>query len=98
MTIINATDLATNPAKYFDLAGAEQVLVKHGKKLVELVIKERKTLQETTSLNPSPSKDSYFDNPENMKELERRIALIENGQAEFVTVDKNNIDEFFSWK
>ncbi|MDR3133674.1 MAG: hypothetical protein LBU42_06585 [Prevotellaceae bacterium] len=98
MTIINTTDLTSNPKKYFDLAGAEQVLVRHGRKLVELVIKENKTLQKAVPLNPSPSNDPYFDNPENIKELNRRIALIESNQAEFITVDKNNIDEFFSWK
>ncbi|NDW10667.1 hypothetical protein [Dysgonomonas sp. 520] len=41
MIIISPTDLRNNQKKYLDLAETETVVIKRGKKLIELVVKER---------------------------------------------------------
>ena len=41
MIIINPTDLRANQKKYFDLAETEKVIIKRGRKLIELVVRER---------------------------------------------------------
>lgn len=41
MIIISPTDLRANQKKYLDLAETEQVIIKRGRKLIELVVKER---------------------------------------------------------
>lgn len=39
MVIINSTDLRTNQRKYLDLAQTEQVFIKRGRQLIELVVR-----------------------------------------------------------
>lgn len=41
MIIITPTDLRANQKKYFDLAETEKVIIKRGRKLIELVVSER---------------------------------------------------------
>ncbi|GAB6010558.1 hypothetical protein [Viscerimonas tarda] len=41
MIVISSTDLRINQKKYLDLAEKEQVVIKRGRKLIELVVKER---------------------------------------------------------
>lgn len=41
MIVISPTELRTQQAKYLDLAEEEQVMVKRGDKLIELVVKQR---------------------------------------------------------
>lgn len=73
MIVINPTELRTNQKKYFDLAETERVVIKRGRKLIELKV--------TSSV--SPSNDPYFDIPENVRELKRIINDIKNGTIEF---------------
>ncbi len=41
MIVISASELRARQKKYFDLAETEPVVVKRGKKLIHLVVKER---------------------------------------------------------
>ena len=41
MIIISSTELRDNQKKYFDLAERERVVIKRGRKLIELVVKEQ---------------------------------------------------------
>ena len=43
--------------------------------------------------NPSPSKDPYFANPENVAELERRIDEIKEGKVKFKTLTEEKQKE-----
>jgi hypothetical protein len=85
MIVISATEMRTNQKKYFDLAEKERVVVKRGRKVIELVVSE------SISTIPCPSNDPYYDNPENIAELKKRIQDIESGKASFTTVEKGDI-------
>ena len=41
MIIISSTELRDNQKKYFDLAEKERVVIKRGRKLIELIVKEQ---------------------------------------------------------
>lgn len=41
MIVISPTELRANQKKYFDLAEKEQVLIKRGSQLIELVVKQK---------------------------------------------------------
>ena len=74
MRIISTQEFNSNPLAYFDLAETEQVIIHEGKKLVELVVKEKLE-------NPSPSNDPWFDDPENMKKVLRGIQDWKEGKV-----------------
>ena len=46
MIVISPTELRTAQKKYFELAEKEQVIVKRGEKLIELVVKQRNITNE----------------------------------------------------
>ena len=46
MIVISPTELRTEQKKYFELAEREQVIVKRGDKLIELVVKQRNITNE----------------------------------------------------
>jgi len=83
MIVINPTELRTNQKKYFDLAETEKVLVKRGRKLIELKVTE----------SISPSNDPYFDNVENILKLFENIKNanidIENNETTIIKDPKN---------
>ncbi|MFA6403724.1 MAG: hypothetical protein WCX31_19165 [Salinivirgaceae bacterium] len=90
MIVISATELRTNQKKYFDLAEKERVMIKRGRKIIELVVSE------SVSTNPSPSGDPYYDDPENIAELKRRIEDLESGKSKIVATlnSKDEIKKF----
>ncbi len=69
---ISPTELRANQKKYLDMAENTRVFVKRGRKLIELVVKD------AIDVNPSPSADPWFDNPENMQMLMERIRAYES--------------------
>ncbi len=75
MIVINSTELRTHQKKYFDLAEIERVVVKRGRKLIELKV--------ISSI--SPSDDPYYDNLDNVYTLTDKIkhakSDIENGET-----------------
>lgn len=73
MIVINPTELRNNQKKYFDLAETKRVVIKRGRKLIELKVTE----------SISPSNDSYYEIPENIAELERRIKELKSGNTMF---------------
>ena len=75
MRIISTREFSSNQRTYFNLAETERVIIKRGKKLVELVVTEK--LDE----NPSPSNDPWFDDPENMKKVLRGIQDWKDGKV-----------------
>jgi len=86
MKIISTQEFNSNQLAYFDLAETETVIIQQGKKLVELVVKEKLE-------NPSPSNDPWFDDPENMKKVLRGIQECKEGKA--VERSVAEIEEFF---
>ncbi|KAA6347950.1 hypothetical protein EZS27_004595 [termite gut metagenome] len=84
MVIISTQEFRDNQKKFFDLAEKERVIIKRKSKLVELVVTDK------LSENPSPSGDPWFDNPENVREVERRCADIDSGKAKLIQIDVDN--------
>ncbi|KAA6330156.1 hypothetical protein EZS27_021108 [termite gut metagenome] len=83
MVIISTQEFREKQKKYFDLAEKERVIIKRGKKLVELVVSDK------LSENPSPSGDTWFDDPENMASVMRGIEDIKAGRVTKIEDTKN---------
>jgi PHD/YefM family antitoxin component YafN of YafNO toxin-antitoxin module len=83
MVIITTQEFRDRQKKYFDLAEKERVIIKRGKKLVELVVCDK------LSENPSPSGDTWFDDPENMASVMRGIADVKAGRVTKIEDAKN---------
>ena len=86
MRIISMQEFNAKQLIYLNLAETEQVIIQEGKKLVELVVKEKLE-------NPSPSNDPWFDDPENMKKVLRGIQEWKDGKA--VERSVAEIEDFF---
>jgi len=85
MIVINPTELRANQRKYFDLAEKERVVIKRGRKLIELKVTE----------SISPSNDPYYDIPENIMELKRRIDDVKSKATEFTELTPELQKELF---
>ncbi|KAA6328115.1 hypothetical protein EZS27_022961 [termite gut metagenome] len=83
MVIISTQEFRDNQKKFFDLAEKERVIIKRGKKLVELVVSDK------LSENPSPSGDIWFDDPENMASVMRGIEDVKAGKVTKIEDTKN---------
>ncbi|MDR2979680.1 MAG: prevent-host-death protein [Bacteroidales bacterium] len=81
MRIISTREFSANQRSYFELAEKERVIIKRGKKLVELVVTEK--LDE----NPSPSGDPWFDNPENLAHVLQGIEDAKAGRVVKMSTD-----------
>ena len=88
MIIISPSELRKNQKKYFDLAESERVIVKRGKKVIELIVSDK------ISENPSPSDDSYFENPENLQMVAERIESYRKEKNAATLSSKNDIHHF----
>lgn len=88
MVIVTVTEFRNNLSKYIEMAFREKVALKSKSGILEL------NPSKEISLNPSPSGDKYFDDPRNIKELNRRIADVESGKAELIpwSVAKKELD------
>lgn len=80
MVVISSRTLRENQKKYFDLATKERVIIKRKLEFLELVPRGRSIPE-----NPSPSNDPYFDIPQNVEVLEKRIQDINDGKTNFVS-------------
>ncbi|MFI3299240.1 MAG: addiction module protein [Rikenellaceae bacterium] len=75
MILVTVTEFRNNLSKYLELAFKEKVALKSKKGIIEL------NPSSEILLNPSPSRDPWFDNKENVKELNRRLADIDSGKS-----------------
>lgn len=81
MRIITTKEFRENQKTFFDLAEKERVIIKRGKKLVELVVTEK------LDDNPSPSGDTWFDDPDNLAMVLKGIEEIKEGKGREVGMD-----------
>jgi len=95
MTTISSRTFLANPAHYFNLARREELAIKRGKMIFQILPKLQEdcawtalserfgwTIEELKSI--SPSKDPYWDNPRNVEELLQRKKDIEEGKSKTV--------------
>jgi len=79
MTVVSSRIFSLNPIHYLNLARKEQISVKRGKILFQIMPKFQFE-------NPSPSNDPYYANPKNVAELEHRIEEIRDGNIKFTVL------------
>lgn len=75
MILITITEFRNNLSKYIELAFREKVALKSKRGIIEL------NPSTEILLNPSPSNDPWFDNKDNISELNMRITDIESGKT-----------------
>ena len=84
MVVISSRTLRENQKKYFDLATKERVIIKRKFEFLELVPRGH-SIPESVS----PSNDPYYDIPQNIEILEKRIKDIKEGKTSFIPFTKD---------
>jgi hypothetical protein len=88
MLVISSRKFRESQKKYFELAKEQRVIIKRNNEFVELVPRGNVIPE-----NPSPSGDPYYDNPENLAELKRRIEALEQGKVKTYELTKERQKE-----
>jgi len=81
MLLISVSEFRNNISKYLQRAFTEHIAIKSKGGVVEL------TPNKKIRVNPSPSNDSYFDDPRNIEAIEQGIADIKAGRVSRVSLD-----------
>lgn len=76
MIVVTSREFRDNQKKFLDLAKVERVIIKQRNQFLEIVHRG-----ETIPENPSPSNDSYFDNPQNIEAILKASEQIKEGQS-----------------
>lgn len=72
MIIISATDLRKDQKKYFDLAETEKVVIKRGRKLIQLVVSEEKLITDEDIKNGITAAELVQAVTENIKKFPKK--------------------------
>ena len=72
------------------MAFTEKIALKSKKGIIELMPSNE------IRLNPSPSGDTWFDNPRNMAELNRAIEELKTGKADLKEFSNDDIKDLFA--
>jgi hypothetical protein len=83
MRVITTREFREHQRSYFDLAEKERVIIKRGKKLVELRVREK--LDDSLS----PSEDIWFENPDNIAVVLKGLEDTRNGDVTKIEDLKN---------
>ncbi|MFI3304366.1 MAG: hypothetical protein SNF68_04555 [Rikenellaceae bacterium] len=68
MLLLTVTEFRNNISKYLQLAFTEKIALKSKGGIIEL-----QPSTELRTSNPSPSRDPFYDNPQNVEHLNRAI-------------------------
>lgn len=80
MVVISSRTFRDSQKKYLDLAKKERVIIKRKNEFVELVSRGKRIPE-----SPSPSNDSYFDDPRNIADILVGIEQCEQGKTVVLT-------------
>ncbi|MDD4968112.1 MAG: hypothetical protein PHT07_01655 [Paludibacter sp.] len=82
MKVISSREFRDSQKKYLDLATTERIIIRRKNEFLEIVPRG-------TSIpdNPSPSNDPYFDNPQNIAQIEIAIQEVKEGKVSPLTKD-----------
>jgi antitoxin YefM len=83
MVVISSRTFRENQKKYFDLATNERVIIKRKLEFLELVPRGHSIPESVSSSN-----DPYYDIPQNIEDLEKRIQDIKDGKTKFIPFTK----------
>lgn len=75
MLLLTVTEFRNNVSKYLKMALTERIALNGKDGIIEL------TPCKDIRVNPSPSNDSYFDNPHNIKEVKKAMQELEDYHA-----------------
>ena len=89
MILLTVTEFRNNLSKYLQMAFTEKIALKSKKGIIELMPSNE------IRLNPSPSGDTWFDNPRNMAELNRAIEELKTGKADLKEFSNDDIKDLF---
>jgi len=90
MILLTVTEFRNNLSKYLQMAFTEKIALKSKKGIIELMPSNE------IRLNPSPSGDTWFDNPRNMAELNRAIEELKTGKADLKEFSNDDIKDLFT--
>lgn len=82
MLLLSVSEFRANVSKYLDMATREKVAIRSKLGIFNI------TLDEEIRVNPSPSKDPWFDVPENMAHLSKAIKAAHAPDAKFYSWDE----------
>lgn len=85
MLLLTVTEFRNNISKYLKMALTERIALKSKDCIIEL------TPSKEIRVNPSPSKDQYFDNPNNMEEIDKAMQELEDyhaGKVSAISLDE----------
>ena len=97
MLVITATEFAKSPIKYYEAAAKGSVFVKYAENYIKLVLAKRlpRVRKLKNPNNPSPSGDTWFDDPRNMAEVMKGIESLKYERT--YTNDDPEIKAIFEW-
>lgn len=72
MLLLTVTEFRNNIAKYMKLAATQRIAIKSKEGVFDLVPSKE------IRVNPSPSKDAFWDVPENLDRLHRDVEELKN--------------------
>lgn len=81
MLLLTITEFRNNISKYMKMAFTEKIAVKSKNGIIEL------TPNKEIRVNPSPSNDSYFEDPRNIEAVEQGIEDIKAGRVTSVSLN-----------
>ena len=76
MIVVSSREFRDNQKRYFELAKEQRVIIKRNKEFIELVPRGTSIPE-----NPSPSNDTWFDNPKNLAALHLAIKQSKEGNV-----------------
>ena len=72
MLLLSVSEFRANISKYLTMALTEKIAIRSKKGVFDITLNE-----EIKTANPSPSNDPWFDVPENVAELNRRLDALD---------------------
>ena len=80
MKVISSKEFRDSQKKYLDLATTERIIIRRKNEFLEIVPRGNSIPE-----NPSPSYDSYFDNPKNIAQIEIAIQEVKEGKVSLLS-------------
>jgi hypothetical protein len=84
MLVISPTEFKKTPVKYCEMATSNNVFVQYADSYIKLTLVKRLPRKPKNPNNPSPSGDTWFDNPRNLTIVEEGIKNLGKKQGTLI--------------
>jgi hypothetical protein len=81
MLVISPIEFEKTPKKYCEMAEKDSVFVKYANNYIKLSFTKRLPRKSKKNNNPSPSGDTWFDDPRNLAAIEEGLQDIKSGRS-----------------